>query len=72
MSDQSDMLLVEVALSWRWRCRTESTAIPGSNLRLVEHPGVTLAELRSSRVDVRELRCPCGSLVVPLAPIEDK
>jgi len=65
-----DLFLVEVVVSWRWRCQSEFAVIHGSALHIFEYPGITLADWRSPKIDVNRLRCPCGALVRALAPIK--
>jgi hypothetical protein len=65
----ADLIPVEAAVAWRWRCQAEGTVVAGSRLRVARCPAtICLAEWRSLKVDREELRCECGGLVVPLAP----
>jgi len=63
--------LVEDVISWRWRCQSERLTIPGARLQVSEYPGITVADWRSPKIDIKRLRCPCGAVVSPLAPIDD-
>jgi len=67
-----DLIPIEDAIAWRWRCLSDGCIIFGADLRIAEYPGITLAEWNSSTVDRAKLRCACGGLVVPLAPTEAK
>jgi len=63
----ADLVSVEVATAWRWRCLSNGSVIPGRDLRVAESPATTwLADWRSPKVDRRKLRCPCGGAVIPL------
>jgi hypothetical protein len=64
-----DLFLTEVVISWRWRCQNESAIIPGSALHIFEYPGMTLADWRAPRIDLKTLRCSCGGFVRAFAPI---
>jgi len=74
-----DFLPVDLVLSWRWRCQSKGTAIPGSELCLVGFPTIfrgsefgmfRLSEYGSHNVDRDNLRCACGAGVIPLAALE--
>jgi hypothetical protein len=65
------MLLVEHVVSWRWRCQNDGAVVLGSDLRIEGDPGTKLRQWGSSEVDPKKLRCPCGGVVIPLAPIDD-
>jgi hypothetical protein len=69
----ADLISVEAAVAWRWRCRAEGVVVAGSCLRVARSPAtIGLTEWRSSNVDRKELRCACGGLVIPLAPSDIK
>jgi hypothetical protein len=66
----TDLISVETAVAWRWRCQEEGTVVTGSRLHVARSPAASrLAEWSSPKVDREKLRCACGGLVVPLAPI---
>jgi len=65
-----DLISVEIAISWKWRCLTEKTVIPGAALRAREGARTTsLANYRSLKVNRDGLQCACGGRVTPLSPI---
>jgi hypothetical protein len=65
----ADLILVDTATAWRWRCQSEGTVIPGAAL-CVGSALTRLAECRSIKVDAKDLLCSCGGRVIPLSPIE--
>jgi hypothetical protein len=67
--EDDELFSVEVVISWRWRCQNESAIIPGSALHIFKCPGITVADWRASRIDLRALRCPCGGSVRAFAPV---
>jgi len=67
----ADLISVEAAITWRWRCQSEGIVVFGPDLRVAESPATSrLAEWRSPEVDREKLRCACGGCVFPLAPID--
>jgi hypothetical protein len=64
---------VQLALGWLWRCETEGTIVPGSDLRVVDpqcRDSLTPLGEGSHKGEVaREyLRHTCGGRVIPIAP----
>ena len=64
-----NFLSVDLVLSWRWRCQSKGTVIPGPDLCVAGFPTLfRLSEYDSVEVDRESLRCACGADVIPLAP----
>ena len=63
---------VPLALAWLWRCETEGTIIPGSDLRVISQSLDSLIPLDESphngEVARDRLRHTCGGRVIPIAP----
>ncbi len=65
-----DLFLVEAITSWRWRCEKDRKIVYGSDLHILGYPGLTVAEWDSPKINIRQLRCPCGGLVLAYAPVD--
>jgi len=63
---------IPLALSWVWRCETEGTMVPGSDLRVISQSRESPIPLREighkSEVARDSLRHTCGGRVIPIAP----
>jgi hypothetical protein len=64
---------VQLALAWLWRCETEGTIIPGSDLRVFDpqrRDSLTLLGETPHKNEVARdrLRHTCGGRVTPIAP----
>jgi hypothetical protein len=66
------VVAVPLALTWLWRCETEGTIVPGSDLRVVSQSRDSLIPLSESthngEVARDRLRHTCGGRVIPIAP----
>jgi hypothetical protein len=64
-----DVLPVDLVLSWRWRCQSKGTIVPGPDLCLAGFPKMfRLSEYIATEVEPTNLRCACGGEVIALAP----